>query len=127
MFAAQFRSAADLRPWHQQQERDWRDLSSGISGDKASPVPKDRPVRMRIWRPGGNFQVGQTAKARFGYPVQSLRTGRDRQCRTHVNNDPPLKVVTIARLMDSDVHTGAARAGGYIAIDATVKFKCVLY
>src|ERR1700721_2514567 len=27
-----------------------------------------------------SFQVGQTAKARSGYRVQSLRRGRDRQC-----------------------------------------------
>jgi hypothetical protein len=49
----------------------------------------------------GSFQVGQTAKARSGYRVQSLRKGLDRQCRTYVNKDPPLKVVTIARLMDA--------------------------
>lgn len=48
-----------------------------------------------------SFQVGQTAKARSGYRVQSLRKGRDRQCRTHVNEDPPFRVVTIARIMDA--------------------------
>ena len=35
-----------------------------------------------IWRPG-QLPIGQTAKARSGYRVQSLRKGRGRQCRTY--------------------------------------------
>jgi hypothetical protein len=40
-------------------------------------------VQRRIWRAGGGFQVGQTAKARPGRRVQSLHKGQDtaRQCR----------------------------------------------
>jgi hypothetical protein len=37
---------------------------------------------MYIWRPG-QLPIGQTAKARSGYRVQSLRKGRDRQCGTY--------------------------------------------
>jgi hypothetical protein len=37
---------------------------------------------MYIWRPG-QLPIGQTAKARSGYRVQSLHKGRDRQCRTN--------------------------------------------
>ena len=37
---------------------------------------------MHIWRPG-QLPIGQTAKARSGYRVQSLRMGRDRQCKTY--------------------------------------------
>jgi hypothetical protein len=37
---------------------------------------------MCIWRPG-QLPIGQTAKARSGYRVQSLLMGRDRQCRTY--------------------------------------------
>jgi hypothetical protein len=37
-------------------------------------------MRMCIWRARIASKVGQTAKARSGYRVQSLRKGRDRQC-----------------------------------------------
>jgi len=43
---------------------------------------------MYIWRPG-QLPIGQTAKARSGYRVQSLRMGRDRQCKTN-----PMRAVT---------------------------------
>ena len=38
---------------------------------------------MYIWRPG-QLPIGQTAKARSGYRVQSLRMGRGRQSRCHL-------------------------------------------
>ena len=48
-----------------------------------------------IWRPG-QLPIGQTAKARSGYRVQSLRKGRDRQCRTHPINAVSPELVKIA-------------------------------
>jgi hypothetical protein len=50
---------------------------------------------MYIWRPG-QLPIGQTAKARSGYRVQSLRKGRDRQCRTHPIHAAPSELVKIA-------------------------------
>jgi hypothetical protein len=50
----------------------------------------DIPLSSRCTSGGrGQFPIGQTAKARSGYRVQSLRKGRDRQCRTH-----PIQAVT---------------------------------
>src|ERR1017187_3743593 len=50
---------------------------------------------MYIWRPG-QLPIGQTAKARSGYRVQSLRKGRDRQCRTYPTHAAPSELVKIA-------------------------------
>ena len=50
---------------------------------------------MYIWRPG-QLPIGQTAKARSGYRVQSLRKGRDRQCRTHPKRAASSELVKIA-------------------------------
>ena len=50
---------------------------------------------MYIWRPG-QLPIGQTAKARPGYRVQSLRKGRDRQCGTYPNTRRPSELVKIA-------------------------------
>ncbi len=50
---------------------------------------------MYIWRPG-QLPIGQTAKARSGYRVQSLRKGRDRQCRTYPMHAAPSELVKIA-------------------------------
>jgi hypothetical protein len=49
---------------------------------------------------GAASKVGQTAKARSGYRVQSLRKGRDRQCRTYLIDSHPDGVVKSARLID---------------------------
>lgn len=47
---------------------------------------------MTRWMPAAKdgFQVGQTAKARSGYRVQSLLKGRDRQCGLYLTNTSPL-------------------------------------
>jgi hypothetical protein len=66
--------------------RELKDLSGATRGTNTSLAA------------GGSFQVGQTAKARSGYRVQSLRKGRDRQCRTYLIQYPPSPVVKIARL-----------------------------
>jgi hypothetical protein len=50
---------------------------------------------MYIWRPG-QLPTGQTAKARSGYRVQSLRMGRDRQCKTYPIYAVPSELVKIA-------------------------------
>jgi hypothetical protein len=50
---------------------------------------------MYIRRPG-QLPIGQTAKARSGYRVQSLRKGRDRQCRTHPKHAASSELVKIA-------------------------------
>ena len=50
---------------------------------------------MYIWRPG-QLPIGQTAKARSGYRVQSLRMGRDRQCKTYPIHVAPSQLVKIA-------------------------------
>jgi hypothetical protein len=50
---------------------------------------------MYIWRPG-HLPIGQTAKARSGCRVQSLRKGRDRQCRTHPIHAVSSELVKIA-------------------------------
>ena len=50
---------------------------------------------MYIWRPG-QLPIGQTAKARSGYRVQSLRKGRDRQCRTYPIHTVLFELVKIA-------------------------------
>jgi hypothetical protein len=50
---------------------------------------------MYIWRPG-QLPIGQSAKARSGYRVQSLRKGRDRQCRTYPIHAAPSELVKIA-------------------------------
>jgi hypothetical protein len=50
---------------------------------------------MYIWRPG-QLPIGQTAKARSGYRVQSLRKGHDRQCRTHPIHTVSSELVKIA-------------------------------
>jgi hypothetical protein len=47
-----------------------------------------------------SFQVGQTAKARSGYRVQSLRNGRDRQYGTYLTDTRPRRVVTMAQVQD---------------------------
>jgi hypothetical protein len=61
---------------------------------------KERSTALKEWSQGRNCldpsyvvhlaagvasKVGQTAKARSGYRVQSLREGRDRQRRTYLN------------------------------------------
>ena len=50
---------------------------------------------MYIRRPG-QLPIGQTAKARSGYRVQSLRKGRDRQCRTYPIHAVSSELVKIA-------------------------------
>ena len=50
---------------------------------------------MYIWRPG-QLPIGQSAKARSGYRVQSLRKGRDRQCRTYPIHAVSSELVKIA-------------------------------
>jgi hypothetical protein len=50
------------------------------------------------WRPG-QLPIGQTAKARSGYRVQSLRKGRDRQCRTNPTHAVNAGLVRIAPLI----------------------------
>ena len=50
---------------------------------------------MYIWRPG-QLPIGQTAKARSGYRVQSLRKGRDRQCKTNPIHAMSSELVKIA-------------------------------
>jgi hypothetical protein len=50
---------------------------------------------MYNWRPG-QLPIGQTAKARSGYRVQSLRKGRDRQCKTNPIHVSPSELVKIA-------------------------------
>ena len=57
---------------------------------------------MYIWRPG-QLPTGQTAKARSGYRVQSLRMGRDRQCKTHPIHAMPSGMVKIAPPLCTDV------------------------
>jgi hypothetical protein len=52
-------------------------------------------MQMYIWR-SGQLPIGQTAKARSGYRVQSLRKGRDRQCRTYPIHTVPSELVKIA-------------------------------
>jgi len=48
-----------------------------------------RGTAIYIRRPG-QLPIGQTAKARSGYRVQSLRKGHDRRCRTHPIHVAPL-------------------------------------
>jgi hypothetical protein len=50
---------------------------------------------MYNWRPG-QLPIGQTAKARSGYRVQSLRKGRDRQYETNPTHVSPFELVKIA-------------------------------
>jgi hypothetical protein len=50
---------------------------------------------MYIWR-SGQLPIGQTAKARSGYRVQSLRKGRDRQCKTNLIHATSAELVKIA-------------------------------
>jgi hypothetical protein len=50
---------------------------------------------MYNWRPG-QLPIGQTAKARSGYRVQSLRKRRDRQCKTNPTHVSPSELVKTA-------------------------------
>jgi hypothetical protein len=61
-------------------------------GHLADRAHSERTV---TWRPG-QLPIGQTAKARSGYRVQSLRNGRDRQCRTHPIHAVSSELVKIA-------------------------------
>jgi hypothetical protein len=49
------------------------------------------------WRPG-KLPIGQTAKARSGYRVQSLQSGRDRQYEINPISNPLAEMVRIDRL-----------------------------
>jgi hypothetical protein len=72
-----------------------QDLLKVIDVLKASLVNIPLSAVMYIWRPG-QLPIGQTAKARSGYRVQSLRVGRDRQCRTHPKHAVFSELVKIA-------------------------------
>src|ERR1700683_4021406 len=70
-----------------------------MTSSVALPIFLNPPIY--TWRPG-QLPIGQTAKARSGCRVQSLRKGRDRQCRTNpihavssglVKIAPPLSTV----------------------------------
>ncbi len=58
------------------------------------------PVTCTHLAAGAASKVGQTAKARSGYRVQSLHKGRDRQCRTYLIDCRPTRVVKSARFID---------------------------
>jgi len=68
----------------------YRIVISGLATNRPERGRSGRAIGCRqslnplinIWRPG-QLPIGQTAKARSGCRVQSLRRGRDRQCRTY--------------------------------------------
>ena len=85
-------------------------VNSKSGTDSARPPLAGSQIRI-IWTPccvarsggRGSFQVGQTAKARSGCRVQSLRKGRDRQVQRHnlvLSKFSLPKIVRIALLMD---------------------------